>query len=90
MAKGNILGYLISEEGIFIDPKRTESITEIAYPNNKKSMQSFLGNIDLAHRFISGFAKIIKPLQGIIKKDVLFKWNDESEEAFTGIKQAIV
>lgn len=75
VTKGNILGYLISKEGIVIDIKRTKSITTVAHLNNKKVIQSFLGKIKFMHRFISIFVEIIKPLKGMIKKDGVFKWN---------------
>ena len=54
--EGKILGYLISKYGIVIDPKRTESITNIAFSNNKKAMQYFLGKINFVCRFVFGFA----------------------------------
>lgn len=38
-------------------------------------MQSFLGKINFVRKFILDFEQIVKPLQNMIKKDVLFKWN---------------
>ena len=52
-------------------------------------MQSFLGKINFMRRFISDFAKILKPLQEMIKKDANFKWSKERKEAFDKIKEAI-
>lgn len=40
---GKLLGYMISKDGIIINLERAKTITSIAYSNNKKSMQSFLG-----------------------------------------------
>ena len=80
--EGKILEYFICKDGIFIDSKIIEVITPISYPNNKKVMQSFLGKIIFFHRFVSGFAENIKPLQIMIKKDVIFKWNNENKESF--------
>ena len=40
-------------------------------------------------RFISDFAKIVKPLQEIIKKVSNFKWTKERKEAVEKIKEAI-
>ena len=67
MTKGKHLGYLISKEGIVIDPKIDKYIIAISYPNNKKSKKSFLGKIYFVCRFIFGFAETIKPLQKMIK-----------------------
>lgn len=63
MIEGKILGYIISKDGIIIDPKRINSITNIAFLNNKKTMKSFLGKINFVCRFIFGFVEIIKLLQ---------------------------
>jgi hypothetical protein len=47
VTKGKLLGFTISKFGIMIDPKRTQAISQIAFPHNKKSMQCFLGKINL-------------------------------------------
>lgn len=41
-------------------------------------------------RFISDFAKIVKPLQEMIKKDSNFEWTKERKEAFEKINEASV
>ena len=77
-----MLGFVMSPEGITIDPGRIESIKAIVLPHNKKAMQSFLGKINFVRRFISDFAEIVKPLQEMIKKDSTFKWTKERKEVF--------
>jgi hypothetical protein len=90
MEEGTLLGFLISPEGITIDLGRIEAIKAIVLPHNKKSMQSFLGKINFVRRFIFDFAKIVKPLQEMIKKDFNFKWTKERRESFDKIKEAII
>ena len=89
MEEGTLLRFIISPEGITIDPRRVEAIKAIVLPQNKKAMQSFLGKINFVRRFISNFAEIVKPLQEMIKKDSNFKWSKERKEAFDKIKEAI-
>ena len=89
MEEGTLLGFIISPEGITIDPGRVEAMKAIVFPHNKKAMQSFLGKIKFVRRFISDFAKIVKPLQEMIKKDFNFKWTKERKKAFEKIKEAI-
>jgi hypothetical protein len=62
MEEGTLLRFVISPEGITIDPGRVEAIKAIVLPHNKKAMQSFLGKINFVRRFISDFAEIVKPL----------------------------
>ena len=83
------LGFVISKDGITIDPGRIEAIKVITPPHNKKVMQSFLGKINFVRRFISNFVEIVKPPQEIIKKYSNFKWTKERKEAFDKIKEAI-
>ena len=90
MDEGTLLSFVISPEGITIDPGRIEAIKAIILPHNKKAMQSFLGKINFVRRFISDFTEIVKPLQDMIKKDFNFKWKKERREAFDKIKEAIV
>ena len=47
MEEGTLLGFVISPEGITIDPGRIEAIKAIVFPHNKKSMQSFLEKVKL-------------------------------------------
>ena len=56
------LGFIISQEGIKVDPVKTKAITTWARPTRKKEIQSFLGLCNFYGRFIEGFSKIAKPL----------------------------
>ena len=82
MEEGTLLGFIISPEGITIDPRRVGAIKAVVLPHNKKAMQSFLGKINFVKRFISDFAEIVKPLQEMIKKGSNFKWTKERKEEF--------
>ena len=52
-------------------------------------MQSFLGKINFVRRFILSFFEIIRPLQKMIKKDVIFNWGQTEKESFQRILEAI-
>jgi hypothetical protein len=87
--EGKLLGHVISQAGIHIDPERIKSIAQLPLPHNKKAMQSFFGQINFVRKFTPDFAEIIKPLQKMIHKDVEFKWDDERKNSFNNIKAAI-
>jgi hypothetical protein len=80
---------VVSEEGISIDPERIESIKNIRPPTNKKSLQSFFGKINCRRRFIPNFVEKVKPLNALLRKDVTFKWDNDSLKSFEDIKEAI-
>ena len=84
-----LLKFVISPDGIIIDPRRIEAIKVITPPHSKKAMQSFIGKINFVRRIIFDFTEIVKQLQDMIKKDPNFKWTKERKEAFDIIKEAI-
>eukprot|EP00253_Pinus_taeda_P034210 PITA_34210 len=90
LGQGKLLGFIVSKDGIYIDPDRIKEISEIPFPHNKKSMQSFLGQINFVKRFVPDFSQIILPLQTMIKKNSVFRWGSEEKEAFDLIKQSII
>jgi hypothetical protein len=69
MEDRKLLGHIFSPEGIKIDHERVKSIQQIEIPRNKKSIQSFIGKIKFLRRFIPNFAKIIKYITDMLKKD---------------------
>jgi hypothetical protein len=90
MEEGKILGHIVSPEGIKIDSERVKEIQQIDIPRNKKSIHSFIGKINFLRRFIPNFAKIVKYITDMLKKDAEIKWILEARESFERIKQAIV
>jgi hypothetical protein len=60
--EGKLLGHIISQEGIHIDPEMIKAIAQLLLPHNKNSMQSFFGKINFVRKFTPDFAETIKPL----------------------------
>ena len=89
VTKGKLLGFVVSKQGINIDPECTHAISQISMPHSKNSMPSFLGKINFVSRFIPGFTEIVRPLQKMIKKDVEFKWSVEEKQSFYAILKDI-
>jgi hypothetical protein len=76
--EGKLLGHIITKEGVKIEPKRVEAIRKVPLPMTKKLLQSFLGQTNFVHRFIPNYAKIMKPIYKLLKKDAKFEWNDNA------------
>ena len=90
MEEGNLLGNIVSPEGIKIDPERVKAIQQIDILRIKKSIQSFICKINFLRRFIPNFAEIIKYIIDMLKKDAEIKWIPEAKESFEKIKKALV
>jgi hypothetical protein len=87
--EGKLLGHIISQARIRIDPEQIRAIDQLPLPHKKKAMQSFFGKINFVSKFTPNFVETIKPLQKMICKDVEFKWDDEQKSAFSNIKTTI-
>ena len=70
VTEGNFLGFIVSKEGMIIDPECTKAISKIGLPGSRKEMQSFLGKINFVHRFVPNFSQVVKDLQNLVKKYV--------------------
>lgn len=87
--EGKLLGHVISERGISIDPERVKAISTINLPTSKKELKSFFGKINFVKKFITGFAEIVRPLNEMLKKDAKIEWSPQAKRAFEEIKTAI-
>lgn len=84
-----MLGHVISEKGISIDPDKVKAISTINLPAGKKELKSFFGKINFVKKFIIGFAEIVRPLNEMLKKDCKIDWTTPTKRAFEEIKSAI-
>jgi len=83
------LGHLVSEDCVATDPAKISAVHEWSTPKNAKEVKSFLGLCSYYRRFVSGFAKIARPLHKISDKGSTFQWTDECESAFQHLKTAL-
>ena len=87
--EGKLLGHIISEEGIRIDPDRVATIHKIGIPRNKRKIQSFLSKVNFLRRFITKFPEVVKYINNMLKNDNNFTWSVGAKKYFTNIKKAL-
>ena len=75
---------------MIIDPERTQDIANLPPPSSKKAMQSFLGKINFVRRFVPRFYEMVKPLQNLIKNNVLYRWGPKESQDFDSIRKSII
>ena len=56
MQGGNILGHIISNDGIRIDPIKVKETLKVELPRSKKEFQSLIRQVNFLRRFIPSFA----------------------------------
>ncbi|MGL6195104.1 MAG: reverse transcriptase domain-containing protein, partial [Thermoguttaceae bacterium] len=84
------LGYIVEKDGITISTEKTDAIRYYPIPKTKKQIQQFIGLVSYYRRFIENFAKIVGPLNKIMKKDVAYCWKDEQQNCFDLLRSLLI
>jgi transposase InsO family protein len=84
------LGFIVSTEGLAVDPDKIQAITEWTAPSTVKGLQAFLGFCNFYRRFIKAYSRITRPLNQLTRKDAPFNFNKKCQEAFEKLKQALI
>lgn len=84
------LGYVVSADGLRVDPEKIQAIVDIPVPRTQKEVRQFTGMASWYRRFISNFATRIHPLTSLLRKRCHFEWSAEAENAFRDIKSCLI
>jgi hypothetical protein len=80
------LGYIISREGLSMDPQKIRTVIEWKKPATIRDVQCFLGFTNFYRIFIRNYSKIAAPLTRLTCKDK-FEWNAKANQAFETLKK---
>ena len=83
------LGHILTPDGFKVDPEKTDAILLRPSPKNQKQVLSFLQTCSWYRRFIPNFADISKPLSNLTKKNVIWKWGIDEQNAFDKLKKLL-
>lgn len=84
------LGYVVSRNGLHVDPDKVKAMLEIAAPSNVKEVRRIVGTFSWYRRFVPQFSSIIAPITSLLKKKAKFEWSDECDKSFREIKECLV
>jgi len=90
MTEVEVLGHLLTTEGIKPTVAKIEAIKRWKQPTNLTELRSFLGTVSYYRKFIPNFAKISNNMYKLLRKDTEFTWSDACQESFDQLKQAII
>jgi transposase InsO family protein len=80
------LGFIITTDGIEVDPEKVSAVVNWQTPSNVQGIQSFLGFCNFYRRFIPEYGKIAKPLVQLTKTGIAFQFNRKCWDAFEELK----
>ena len=86
---GKLFGFIVSKEGITIEPKRVSAILDLPLPTHNKELKIFLVRINFVRIFIPNIAELLMPLTAMLRKGMTFSWIKEGKHSFELIKEAL-
>jgi len=87
---GKLLGFVVSDRGIEVDPNKVKAIQSMPPPKTEKDVRGFLGRLNYIARFISQLTTTCDLIFHLLRKKNPGIWNEECEEAFEKIKQYLL
>ena len=82
------LGFVLNEQGKWIDPDRVLSLLKIPSAKGVKDVKHLLGAFGFVRQWICGSADICDPLFDLLKKGAKFSWGPRQEKALNLLREA--
>ncbi|CAB4041101.1 Hypothetical predicted protein [Paramuricea clavata] len=73
---------IFGSDGLKPNPDRVQAIIDMPVPQDRKSLQRFLGMVNYLNKFISNLADISRPLRELMEYSVAWHWMEKQQEAY--------
>lgn len=84
------LGHILSADGIRPDPRKVQVVKDWPSPlKTVKAVEQFLGLANYFRKFIRGYGAVTAPLAKLKRKNAAFHWDENCQQAFDYVKQAL-
>ena len=87
---GKLLGHIVNERGIEVDPENIRVILDMPASRTKREIRGFLGKLQYITRFIARLTYICKPIFHLLRKNQPTVWNDDCQRTFEKIKECFL
>ena len=84
---GKFLGYMVTHQGIEVNPDQIKAINSLQPPRNPKEVQKLTEMIATLNRFISRSVDRCRPFFLLMNKWKRFEWTEEYALAFQQLKE---
>jgi hypothetical protein len=86
---GSLLGFIVSQSSITMDPLKVQAITEIPPPWNLRQLQSLQGKANFLRRFVPDYAIRAHGFLRLLSHDIPFHWDDHTQQSFDNLKAVL-
>jgi len=83
------LGNLITPHGIGPDPQKVTAMLEYSAPTDQKKLKCVLGLFQFDEKRIPQYSHMVQPLNGLLGKDIDFKWTSVHNDAFMALRMGL-
>jgi hypothetical protein len=86
---GCLLGFIVSLNGITVEPLKVQAITEIPPPQNLRQLQSLQGKANFLRRFVPDYAVRAHGFLRLLRHEIPFHWDDYAQQSFDDLKTTL-
>ena len=83
------MGHQFTKDGVCADPNKVTAIREMPSPTDIHGVKRFFGMVLYLARFIPNLAQSLEPLRRLTKKDAVWDWNSDCENALNEVNRRI-
>ena len=87
--KLEILGHILTSDGLHFDTKKRKTILEFPTPTRQMDLCRFLGVVNYLQRFLPGLASDASTLSEILGEYTKWVWMDTHAQAFKRLKELV-
>jgi hypothetical protein len=80
------MGFIVSCQGIRVDPLKVETILNLPPPSSLLQLQTFQGKENVLRQFIPNYVELTLGFTQLLKKGSEFKWDTTANKAFKALK----
>jgi len=83
------LGHVVGTDGLTVDERKIEAITEYGKLTDVSQVRRFLGMTGYYAQFVNGYQELARPLQLLLRKKQPFIWGRDQARAMQALKDAL-
>lgn len=89
LSQVSYLGHVFDKNGVSADETKVLAIKSMPIPSSVQELQRFLGMVNYLGSYIPNLAKKMENLRKLLKKDVIFQWQESHTKEFNLLKDLL-